>query len=840
MAKRNKRQRIADRQKKIDDRALQLNVDANLSTTDESDSDKMKKKAGKLEKRSRKLEGKLDPNVARENTRKKLVDKRDKKIDKIEKRFPEPTKKFDKKEKKIDKAKEKFYNKLEDADKKRSEEESKILDSRSSFNEKRGAIESSVQEKSEDAQAEKNNNLERTKKQLLRGGKKIVKRLGKGKQVGKMLQRRAVKKALEITGSEEVADFLEDKLSTASALNKKDRNQMFQMGSAMGGAGSATPSVNTEGMTSADKRRVATAQIASDLEYFKMMNPVMKPTDYYPQMGRAIGVGTSTGEVIGSRTIYTGAGVLAPMGLYDARTRALAAATKAGIANAQGDMTKLPQVREQYIDRYNNYTNDLIDEIKADKDNIYFKNGRMTSAGRSKMNEAVRVGNTINRALARADEFQEHLTKLKTSGKGNMTGIDDVYYDPKVTTLMRELLEGKTDFDNFKDMKILEEIASGEGLEYRNAEKDFTKQIMPNLLKEAAQDQKNLMDDTYQGAEGENPSDFIDKSSGLLTQAYMKTVADKRIKDAVEAFYDANEGIYSDKQKEALIDLTRAQIGQRETITTKEQSSSGSGGSSARSRYFNTYFDGTTRGLKKETIPVINQLPTGSSNDDIAGAYLTTIGGVAGTTGMMSPDGSPVPVTRTALDMQGAPLPIGLGNVSNKFAVNVSGQGYKELSGQEIEDLLKNKVGVTAFGTGTECKLEWFQAYNDIGDIPKSQIYARSVEDINALGYVDGGTVIPLNASSLDDFKNANESSRVQIKSMMYVPVLEQPTTLEKKDASGNYQTVVVRELESTGGAYLVSKGPTTIPFNGSQQINTNLSNIQSNDFTSDKNLRNP
>lgn len=50
--------------------------------------------------------------------------------------------------------------------------------------------------------------------------------------------------------------------------------------------------------------------------------------DYYPNIGREIGVGTFSGSRIGSQTIYSGAGALLPMGLYDARKRALAEAAK--------------------------------------------------------------------------------------------------------------------------------------------------------------------------------------------------------------------------------------------------------------------------------------------------------------------------------------------------------------------------------------------------------------------------------------------------------------------------------------------------------------------------------
>ncbi len=834
MAKRNKRQRIADRQKKIDDRALQLNVDANLSTTDESDSAKMKKKAGKLEKRSKKLEGKLDPSVARENTRKKLVEKRDKKINKIEKRFPEPTKKFDKKEKKINKAKGKFYDKLDDADDVRKDAEQDILDSRASFNQKQEALSLKTKEKAQKDLEKQQNKGQRTINQLIKGGERIAKKHKKGKQVGKFLKKRAIKKAIEITGSDLAGEIVESVIDSdnnkVEALNQKNKNEMFQMGSAMGGG---APSIDTEGMTGTQKAQVARAQIASDLEYFKMANPVLQPTDYYPQMNRSIAVGTSSGEIIGSRTIYTGAGVLAPMTLYDSRKRALAAATRAGIANAQGDMTKLPQVRKQYIDRYNDYANDVMNEIMSDKE--YFKNGQLTGAGRQKLQEAVQTGNTINSALASADRYQEHLLKLKESGKGEMTGIDDVYFDPDMIKFTRELLKGETDFNDFKDMKILERIASGEGLEYRNAQKDFQSEILPRLQNEAAMDQKNLMDNKYQGAEGSDPSDFIDKNSGLLTQAYMKTVANERIRDAVEAFYDANEGMYSPKQKEDLIRLAQAQIGERETIKTTQQSM-GSGGASSRNAQFNTYFDGTTRGLRTKSLPAVDNLVSGSTDEDITDILLTTVGGYGGTTAMMrAQDGNPVPVTRTALPTEGAKMPIGLGSISNNFAVEVNGT-YAELSGTEVEAAIRANKNVTAYGTGSVCQLEWFKAYNDISKLPTGTMYCRASEDVNALGYVSGGQVVALNEGSLDGFQNASQDSKVQLKSMLYTPYIDRAVMLEKGNAMNNYQSVV-KQIESSGGAYLVSRSPMVIPFNNSQQINTNLSNAQSQDNTSDKNL---
>jgi len=73
--------------------------------------------------------------------------------------------------------------------------------------------------------------------------------------------------------------------------------------------------------------------------------------DYYPEVGRDIAVGTFTGSRIGSQTIYSGAGGLLPMGLYDERKRSLVKAAK----EKQAEIDKIlsipdttPQLKESF------------------------------------------------------------------------------------------------------------------------------------------------------------------------------------------------------------------------------------------------------------------------------------------------------------------------------------------------------------------------------------------------------------------------------------------------------------------------------------------------------------
>lgn len=73
--------------------------------------------------------------------------------------------------------------------------------------------------------------------------------------------------------------------------------------------------------------------------------------DYYPNVGRDIAVGTFSGSRIGSQTIYSGAGALLPMGLYDARKRALKDAAKSKQAELDKILTvpdTTPQLKEAF------------------------------------------------------------------------------------------------------------------------------------------------------------------------------------------------------------------------------------------------------------------------------------------------------------------------------------------------------------------------------------------------------------------------------------------------------------------------------------------------------------
>jgi hypothetical protein len=86
--------------------------------------------------------------------------------------------------------------------------------------------------------------------------------------------------------------------------------------------------------------------------------------DYFPNAGRNIAVGTFTGSRIGSQTIYSGYGALAPMGLIDARKRAVAEKAKAKRAKVD-EFLSIPNTYKVYHDFAKPYAAGKFAEIGA-------------------------------------------------------------------------------------------------------------------------------------------------------------------------------------------------------------------------------------------------------------------------------------------------------------------------------------------------------------------------------------------------------------------------------------------------------------------------------------------
>lgn len=682
---------------------------------------------------------------------------------------------------------------------------------------------------------------------------KAGKKAGKGKHVSKVLKSRIAKNMREFGMSDK---DIANRLLEFEALNNQNKKSMFtrgaQAGYGMSTSGSTTPP-DVSGMTSSQAAATSSMyanQLKADQQYFEYANPVLKPEDYYPQVGRAIGVGTSSGEIIGSRTIYTGAGVLAPMGLYDARKRALAAASKSGVKTGADGLPDMPAVRRQYKDEYEKSTNDLINEIRSDKNS--FKNGRLTSKAKSRLNEQVKLGRTINEALNQADRYDDFIKGRTTTGKGEFSKIGDVYYEEKDRNLIAALLDPETsgyDLDDFTRRDILREVASIEGREFKNLMTDFQGDAMENLMKATAQDRKNYLDGKPTGIKDKSPSDFIDQD-GVFTQAYMESVGQERIDNAVDALFSS--GVYSEEQLEQTKKYAAAQIGSKEFVKYVGKESAPSTGRGSKARLFNKQFSATTKTLYGTTSPELQKLPSGSNNGDITQIYATTVGGEMRTTSLFGGWGD-APVSANPIQSD-AEMPIGIGSVSNRFAVIVNGT-QKNLTAGEIANLIEARNGnkftneVFAWGSGEKLDAKttrdiggniktadatWFRAYGALEQQTYGTVTARPVQEINAMGYQDGGQTIVLDEFTLDDWKASK--NQVQMKAMYFKPNLESIAAIEVQDATNKNFKQVLTDTEGAPSVYLVGK-PIIVPNTPDNSVNISLSNTLSKDST-DKDVK--
>jgi hypothetical protein len=128
--------------------------------------------------------------------------------------------------------------------------------------------------------------------------------------------------------------------------------------SGIGGVvGSTEPQKPTyEGTATKEQVARDLGSLASQLDFITpdAVMEKLELTDYYPNIGKDIAVGNWTGSVLGSQTIYSGAGGLLPMGLYDARKRAVAKAAKDKQA-VLDKMMELPDTAAQFQKNYQDY-----------------------------------------------------------------------------------------------------------------------------------------------------------------------------------------------------------------------------------------------------------------------------------------------------------------------------------------------------------------------------------------------------------------------------------------------------------------------------------------------------
>ena len=156
--------------------------------------------------------------------------------------------------------------------------------------------------------------------------------------------------------------------------------------------------------------------------------------DYYPDISRNIAVGTFTGSRIGSRTIYSGAGGLLPLGLYDARKRAIAAEIKRKEA-LMDELKSVPDIAKQFKPAWTNYVFDKwANYMEAYKNN---PDGLANDMGFAKTNAQLKA---IAENFKDVDVYMDDFKKKLMDSNGNAAA----WATPRMLEIAKKFNSGYT------------------------------------------------------------------------------------------------------------------------------------------------------------------------------------------------------------------------------------------------------------------------------------------------------------------------------------------------------------------------------------------------------------
>jgi hypothetical protein len=158
--------------------------------------------------------------------------------------------------------------------------------------------------------------------------------------------------------------------------------------------------------------------------------------DYYPNINKDINVGTYSGKYIGSVPIFAAPGARLPMGLYDARKRALVEAAKAKQAKIDALM-EVPETSYQYDTKFRelatNTTFDILEKHDFDPDAVMRDRDSV-----AKLNRIQAKAKEVTGAVAWANDIRTKSTDEET------------YQPDEVIELAQKVLSGQ--IDNFDDI----------------------------------------------------------------------------------------------------------------------------------------------------------------------------------------------------------------------------------------------------------------------------------------------------------------------------------------------------------------------------------------------------
>ena len=178
--------------------------------------------------------------------------------------------------------------------------------------------------------------------------------------------------------------------------------------------------------------------------------------DYYPEAGRDIAVGNFSGSYAGSRTIYSGAGGLLPLGLYDARKRAIATDIKKKEA-IMDQLKEMPDIAKQFkpyfSEKYMDFLSPWMDAFK-DKPEELMRN--------SDFLKGVRQYQAIGENFLKVDaDLKEFEALINPGDKGAEKGGYGAYATPAMLEILHNfnagMLPGEIEkyFDGSKNISDL-------------------------------------------------------------------------------------------------------------------------------------------------------------------------------------------------------------------------------------------------------------------------------------------------------------------------------------------------------------------------------------------------
>jgi len=166
--------------------------------------------------------------------------------------------------------------------------------------------------------------------------------------------------------------------------------------------------------------------------------------DYYPEAGKNIAVGTFTGSRIGSQTIYSGAGMVLPMGMMDARSAAMQKAAQAKITALNDIKDSLGEASYQFNQSFQDKGMNMI--------NSYIqKHGSNPSAILSdiEFRKDIKKYNAFAESSKKITELvKQAQLKSQPDDKGQVAA----HYTPGQLKEMSDFLDGAKDPDYMNDV----------------------------------------------------------------------------------------------------------------------------------------------------------------------------------------------------------------------------------------------------------------------------------------------------------------------------------------------------------------------------------------------------